>query len=171
MVTDRHLITKVYFPRILLPLSTLLSGSVDIAIGLTVLLLMLAFYGIAPSAAILMTPVFFLLTVATGLAVVSWLAPLNVRYRDVGHTMPFLMQIWMFSSPVAYSSSLVPDAWRWLYGINPMVGIIEGFRWAWVGTAAPDWRLLAASTSVVAALLAGGLARFHRMEKTFADVI
>jgi lipopolysaccharide transport system permease protein len=171
MTQERQLIAKIYFPRLLLPLGVLIAGMVDFGVGFVVLGGMLAWYGVAPSMAILLTPVFLLLALATALAVVTWLAPLNVRYRDVSYTMPFLLQIWMFTSPVAYSVELIPDRWRWLYGLNPMAGVIEGFRWAWLGTAAPSVALLGTSAAGVLVLLAMGVIFFHRMERTFADTI
>jgi lipopolysaccharide transport system permease protein len=171
MVAERHLISKVYFPRLLLPLGIVVAGIVDFAVGFLVLGAMLAWYGIPPTASILLTPLFLLLAVATALAVVTSLAPINVRYRDVSYTMPFLLQIWMFATPVAYSVELIPASWRWLYGLNPMAGVVEGFRWAWLGTAPPPPSLLAASATGVVVLLVAGAIFFHRMERTFADAI
>jgi lipopolysaccharide transport system permease protein len=171
MVAERHLISKVYFPRLLLALGVVVAGLVDFAVGFLVLGAMLAWYGITPTASILLTPLFLLLAVATAIAVVSWLAPINVRYRDVSYTMPFLLQIWMFATPVAYSIELIPIRWRWLYGLNPMASVVEGFRWAWLGTAPPTASLLAASATGVVILLVVGVIFFHRMERTFADAI
>lgn len=171
MTQERNLISKIYFPRLLLPLGVLVAGSVDFLVGFIVLGGMLFWYGVTPSAAVLLTPFFLLMALATALAVVTWLAPLNVRFRDVSYTMPFLLQIWMFASPVAYSTELIPADWRWLYGLNPMAGVIEGFRWAWLGTAPPSIALLATSMIGVLVLLAGGVVFFHRMERTFADTI
>jgi len=171
MIAERHLISKVFFPRLLLPVGVVVAGLVDFSVGFLVLGAMLAWYDIPLTASILLTPLFLLLAVATALAVVSWLAPLNVRYRDVSYTMPFLLQIWMFATPVAYSVELVPVRWRWLYGLNPMAGVVEGFRWAWLGTAPPTPSLLAASATGVVILLVIGVIIFHRMERTFADAI
>lgn len=171
MVAERSLISKVYFPRLLLPLGVLTAGAVDFAVGFLILGLMFAWYGITPAATILLTPLFLVLALLTALAVVSWLAPLNVRYRDVSYTMPFLLQIWMFATPVAYSVELIPVQWRWLYGLNPMAGVVEGFRWAWLGTPPPTPSLLAASAAGVVILLVMGLIFFHHMERTFADTI
>ena len=171
MTQERQLISKIYFPRLLLPLGVLLAGVVDFGVGFLVLGGMLAWYGIMPGVAVVLTPLFVLLTIATALAVVTWLAPLNVRYRDVWYTLPFLLQIWMFSSPVASSVELIPDRWRWLYGLNPMAGVIESFRWAWLGTPPPSPSLLVASTVGVVILLTAGVIFFHRMERTFADTI
>ncbi|HEU4693281.1 MAG TPA: ABC transporter permease [Vicinamibacterales bacterium] len=171
MVAERNLIAKVYFPRLLLPLGVLLAGVVDLAVGFVILAAMLAWYGVAPTGAILLAPLFVILALTTALAMVSWLAPLNVRYRDVSHTMPFLLQIWMFASPVAYSVELIPAQWRWVYGLNPVAGIVEGFRWACLGTTPPSASLIGASVAGVLILLAAGVIFFHRMERTFADSI
>jgi lipopolysaccharide transport system permease protein len=171
MVAERNLISKVYFPRLLLPLGVLLAGVVDFAVGFVILGVMLTWYGITPTAVMFLAPIFLLFALATALAMVSWLAPLNVRYRDVSHTMPFLLQIWMFASPVAYSVELIPVQWRWLYGLNPVAGIVEGFRWACLGTTPPTPSLIAASAIGVTFLLVGGVIFFHRMERTFADAI
>jgi lipopolysaccharide transport system permease protein len=154
-----------------LPLGVLVAGVVDFAVGFVILGLLFAWYGLVPTSTILLTPIFLALAVVTALAVVSWLAPLNVRYRDVTYTMPFLLQIWMFATPVAYSIELIPTQWRWLYGLNPMAGVIEGFRWAWLGTPPPTPSLLAASATGVVILLGIGVIFFHRMERTFADAI
>jgi lipopolysaccharide transport system permease protein len=171
MTQERQLISKVYFPRLLLPVGVLIAGLVDFAVGFVVLGVMLAYYGVAPSGALVLTPIFLLLAIATALSVVTWLGPLNVRYRDVSYTLPFLLQIWMFATPIVYSVELIPARWRWLSGLNPMAGVIEGFRWAWLGTAPPSLALLGMSTAGVLVLLMGGVIFFHRMERTFADTI
>ena len=171
MVADRQLISKVYFPRLLLPLGVLLAGIVDFGVGFIILGAMLAWYDVTLTANVLATPLFLLLAIATALAVVCWLAPLNVRYRDVSHAMPFLLQVWMFASPVAYSVELIPQQWRWVYGLNPMAGVIEGFRWSWLGTPPPSVSLILTSASGVVVLLVLGVIFFHRMERTFADTI
>jgi lipopolysaccharide transport system permease protein len=171
MVADRQLISKVYFPRLLLPLGVLLAGIVDFGVGFIILGSMLAWYDVTLTANVLATPLFLLLAIATALAVVCWLAPLNVRYRDVSHAMPFLLQVWMFASPVAYSVELIPQHWRWVYGLNPMAGVIEGFRWSWLGTPPPSVSLILTSASGVVVLLVLGVIFFHRMERTFADTI
>ena len=170
LVGSANLITKVYFPRLAIPMSAVLAGLLDLAIAFVVLLGMMLYYGIVPTAAILTLPLFLLLAIATALAVGLWLSALNVQYRDVRYTIPFLTQFWLFATPIAYSSSLVPQQWRALYGLNPMAGVVEGFRWALLGKDPPG-PLLVVSTVVVVLLLIGGLYYFRRMEKTFADVV
>src|SRR5438093_4244477 len=133
LVANERLITKVYFPRLVVPISAVLGGVVDFLIAFAILLVMMAYYGIRPTAAIITLPLFLLLTVATALAVGLWLSALNVQYRDVRYTIGFLTQFWLFATPVAYSSSIVPARWRALYGLNPMAGVVEGFRWALLG--------------------------------------
>jgi lipopolysaccharide transport system permease protein len=171
MVEHQRVITKVYFPRLLLPMSAVVSGLVDLAIGFVVFLGMMLYYGIKPGRAVLLLPFFLLLAVLTALGVGLWLSALNAIYRDVRYVLPFLVQFWMFASPVAYPSSLVPARWRWLYGLNPMAGVIEGFRWALTGSGAPPSLLLAASTAAVLAVVVGGVAYFQKMEGTIADVV
>ena len=171
VVEQQRVITKVYFPRLVLPLSAVVSGLLDFAISFVVFLGMMAYYRIMPSPAILLFPCFLLLAVLTALGVGLWLSALNAIYRDVRYVIPFLMQFWLFASPVAYPSSLVPQRWRWLYGLNPMAGVIEGFRWALTGHGQPPNIMLAVSAGMVLLLVAGGLAFFHRMEGTIADVV
>jgi lipopolysaccharide transport system permease protein len=171
VVADANLITKVYFPRLLLPLSAVVGGLIDFAIAFVFLLAMMAWYGLAPQWGILLLPFFVLLTMLTALSVSVWLSVVNVRYRDVGQAIPFLVQIWLFASPVAYSASVVPENWRFLYNLNPLAGIIEGFRWALLGSQNPSIVSLLSTTLVVLALLYGGIVFFKRMEKTFADVV
>jgi len=170
LVANQHLITKVYFPRLIIPISAVLAGLVDFAIAFVVLLGMMFYYGIVPTAAALTLPLFLLLAMATAMAVGLWLSALNVQYRDVGYTIPFLTQSWLFATPIAYSSSLVPEQWRALYGLNPMAGVVEGFRWALLGKAPPG-PLLVVSVTVVTLLLIGGVYYFRRMESIFADVV
>jgi lipopolysaccharide transport system permease protein len=171
MVENQRVITKVYFPRLLLPAAAVASGLVDVAFGFIVFLGLLLYYRIAPGPAILLMPLFLLLAVVTALGVGLWLSALNAIYRDVRYVVPFLIQFWMFASPVAYPSSLVPERWRWLYGLNPMAGVIEGFRWSLTGHGQPPSILLAASGSMVLLVLAGGVAYFQKMEGTIADVV
>jgi lipopolysaccharide transport system permease protein len=171
MVEHQRTITKIYFPRLLLPLSAVLSGLVDFAISFTLLIAMVVHYRTAPGRAALLLPVFLLLAVATALAAGLWLSALNAIYRDVRYVVPFLVQFWMFASPVVYPSSLVPARWRWLYGLNPMAGVIESFRWALTGHGQPPSPLLAASAGAVLALLTGGLLYFQKMQETIADVV
>ena len=171
LVASQNLITKVYFPRLVIPISAVLAGLVDFVIAFVVLLGMMFYYGIVPTAATLTLPLFILLAIATALAVGLWLSALNVQYRDVRYTIPFLTQFWLFITPIAYPSSLVPEGWRTLYGLNPMAGVVEGFRWALLGTENAPGPMVAVSVAVVVALLVGGLYYFRRMEKTFADVV
>ncbi len=169
VVENQRLITKVYFPRLILPISTALSGLVDFAIGFAVLSIFCFAYNILPTLAALWLPVLLLLALFTALGVGLWLSALNALYRDVRYVMTFLVQFWMFASPVAYPSSLVPARWRWLYGLNPMAGVIDGFRWAITGRGHPPDLLLLASAFAVALVLLGGLFFFNRMESTIAD--
>jgi lipopolysaccharide transport system permease protein len=171
LVDHARLITKVYFPRLLVPAAAVVAGLVDFAIAFLVLLGMLLYYGVPLTARILTIPLFLLLAAATALGVGLWLSALNVRYRDVRYTIPFLVQFWLFASPVAYPASLVPRQWRLLFGLNPMTGVVEGFRWALLGRAdAPD-RIVAVSALTVIAVLVGGVFYFRRVEKDFADVV
>ncbi len=171
VVAQQHVITKVYFPRLVLPLSAVVSGLLDFAIGFAVFLAMMAFYHIVPGPAILLVPCLLLLAVLTALGVGLWLSALNAIYRDVRYIVPFLVQSWLFASPVVYPSSLVPERWRWLYGLNPMAGVIEGFRWALTGHGQPPSSLLAVSAAMMLILAAGGAAYFQKMEGTIADVV
>jgi lipopolysaccharide transport system permease protein len=170
LVDHARLITKVYFPRLLVPTASVLAGLLDLAIASTVLVGMILYYGIVPGPAVLLLPAFVILAAATALGVGLWLSALNVQYRDVRYTIPFLVQFWLFLTPVAYSSTLVPERWRALYGLNPMTGVVEGFRWALLGKAEPPGALLFVSVGSVVLLLAGGLFYFRRMERRFADV-
>ena len=169
VVENQRVITKVYFPRLILPLSAVVSGLVDFGIGLVVLAMVTGAYGFRPTAALLWLPALILLAVLTALGVGLWMAALNALYRDVRYVVPFLIQFWMFASPVAYPSSLVPIRWRWLYGLNPMAGVIDGFRWAITGHGQAPGLLLLASSGMVAVVLVGGLFFFQRMEGTVAD--
>jgi len=172
LVANRRLITKVYFPRLVIPIAAVLAGLVDFGIAFVILVAMMFYYGIFPTVAALTLPLFLLLTLATALAVGLWLSALNVQYRDVRYTIPFLTQLWFFATPIAYSTSLVPERWRVLYGLNPMAGVVEGFRWALLGGEASGTKpLVAVSVLVVAVLLVGGLVYFRRMERTFADIV
>jgi lipopolysaccharide transport system permease protein len=171
IVENQRMITKVYFPRLVLPLSATLSGLVDFGVSFLMFLAMMVYYGIRPTRAIFCFPLFLLLALMTALGAGLWLSALNAIYRDVRYVLPFLVQFWMFASPVAYPSSLVPIRWRWVYGLNPMAGVIEGFRWSLTGHGDPPGLMLFASFLVVLAILAGGLAFFQRMEATIADVV
>lgn len=165
------MITKVYFPRLLVPVASVLAGVVDALISIALLVVVMFASASAPGPAILSLPAFMLFAVLAALAVGLWLSALNVQFRDVRYTIPFLTQFWMFLTPVAYPASLVPIGYRTLYGLNPMVGVVEGFRWALLGTDAPDWGMMAASAGVVLVLLVGGLFYFMRMERMFADIV
>ena len=171
VVEQQRVITKVYFPRVVLPISSVLSGLVDFAISFAVFLVLLPYYRIAPTWAVVWLPAFLLLAVLTALGVGLWLSALNALYRDVRYVLPFLVQFWMFSSPVAYPTSLVPVKWRWLYGLNPMAGVIEGFRWALTGHGQAPGALLAASSAGVILLVLGGLVYYHAVEGKIADVV
>lgn len=171
LVGNANLITKVYFPRLIIPLSATAAGLVDFGISFVVLFGLMLYYGMVPSWAVLWLPLFVLFTLLTALAVGLWVSALNVQYRDVQHMIPFVVQAWMFISPVAYSAELIPEGpWRILYGVNPLTGVIQGFRWALLGGHPPDV-LMAVSVIVVGVLLLSGLFYFKRMEKTFADVV
>jgi lipopolysaccharide transport system permease protein len=169
VVEHQSMITKVYFPRVLLPLSAVLSGLADFVLAFSLLVGLVLYYGIVPTPAVLLWPLFLLLAVATALAVSLWLSALNALYRDVRYAVPFLVQLWLFASPVAYPSTLVPADWRWLYGLNPMAGVIEGFRWSLTGHGQPPGLLVLASTIAVVGLLVGGFTYFQRIEGTIAD--
>jgi lipopolysaccharide transport system permease protein len=171
LVANERLITRVYFPRLAVPISTVIAGLVDFGIAFCVLLAMMFAYGVHPTWAVVTLPAFLLLAIISALGVGLWLSALNVQYRDVRYALVFIVQIWLFLSPVAYSSSLVPERWRPLYGLNPMAGVIEGFRWALLGKVEAPGPLLWVSILVAALILVGGLFYFRRMEKSFADVI
>jgi len=171
VVGNYTMITRVYFPRLVIPITTVVTGLLDFAIAFAILIGMMLFYGIVPTAAIWTLPFFILLTIATALGLGLWLAALNVEYRDVRFILPFLTQILFFITPVAYPSSLVPEPWRAIYSLNPMVGVVEGFRWALLGKAQPPSVVLVISVIAVIGLLIGGLYFFRYKEGTFADVI
>jgi lipopolysaccharide transport system permease protein len=170
VVGSRHLITKVYFPRLAIPLATVLAGLVDFAIAFLLLLGVMAWYGIVPGLEALVVIPLVLLAFVTALGVGLWLAALNVQYRDVRYVLPFLTQLWLFATPIVYPSSLVPAAWRPVYGLNPMVGVVDGFRWALLGSAPPG-PILAVSACAALALALGGIFYFRRMERAFADIV
>ena len=171
IVENQRLITKVYFTRLALPLSAVLSGLVDFGVSFLMFLVMMVYYGVRPCAAVLWLPAFLLLAILTALGVGLWLSALNAIYRDVRYVLPFLVQFWMFASPVVYASSLVPVKWRWLYGLNPMAGVIEGFRWSLAGRGDPPGRMFAVSVGVVIVVLLSGIGYFQKMETTVADVV
>jgi lipopolysaccharide transport system permease protein len=169
VVEHQRMITKVFFPRLILPFSAVLSGLVDFAIGFVVLIIFTLSYGIRPTAAVLLLPVFLLLAVLTALGMGLWLSALNALYRDVRYLIPFVVQFWMLASPVAYPSSMVPERYRWIYGLNPMAGVIEGFRWALTGRGQAPGSVLIASTTMMCIIAFSGLLFFNRMETTVAD--
>lgn len=171
LVANQNLITKVYFPRLVVPFAAVVSGLADFTISMAVLAGLMIYFRLPVGSAVLWLPVFVIFAVITALAVGLWLSALNVKFRDVRYTIPFMTQLWMFATPVAYPSSIVPTQWRALYGLNPMAGVVEGFRWALLGTTQAPGALLVVSAFVVAALLASGLIYFRRMEATFADTV
>ncbi len=170
MVTNSTIMTKVYFPRLIMPLSSVISPLVDFAVSFIVLLAMMVYYGYAPTVNIVFLPLFLLLALATSLGVGLWLSALNVKYRDFQYTVPFLIQIWMFASPVVYASSIVPESLRVWYGLNPMTGVIEGFRWALLGNGTPSAMVLV-SVVMVLIILISGMFYFRRMEQYYADIV
>jgi lipopolysaccharide transport system permease protein len=169
LVGSANLIRKVYFPRLVIPISAIASGVVDSALAFLVLLLMILLYGIVPTAAVVWLPLLALLALVAALGVGLWLTALNVQFRDVRYAIPFVVQAWMFATPIAYPSSLLDEPWRSLYGINPMAGVVEGFRWALLGTDTAPGSIVYVSALVAVAVLASGLIYFRRMERTFAD--
>jgi lipopolysaccharide transport system permease protein len=171
MVSNANLLKKIYFPRLALPISRVLAGGVDFALAFAVLLGLMAWYGLWPTGNVVWLPVFLLLALVTSLGAGLWLAAMSVQFRDVIVTVPFLVQFWMFATPVAYSSSLLPEPWRAVYGFNPMVGVIEGFRWALLGTDTAPGPMVAVSAIAAVLLLVSGAYYFKRLEKTFADVV
>jgi lipopolysaccharide transport system permease protein len=171
LVGSASLISKVYFPRLVIPISSVVGGIVDFALSFVLLIIMMRFYGIVPSIAVLWLPLFLLLAMVTALGVGLWLTAMNVQFRDIAYIVPFLTQAWMFASPIVYPSSLLSGTWRTIYGINPMVGVIEGFRWALLGTDTAPGPIIFVSAAISIILLISGLFYFRRMERVFADVV
>jgi homopolymeric O-antigen transport system permease protein len=171
LVADRNLITKVYFPRLIVPMAAICVGLADYVVAFVVLVALMLYYGVLPPLAVLTLPLWTLLASATALAAGVWLSALNVRYRDVRYTLPFLSQLWLFATPVAYPLSIVPPQWRPLFALNPMVGVVEGFRWAMLGHGSASILPIAISVAVVIVVLTGGLYYFRRTELTFADMV
>lgn len=171
LVGSSNLITKVYFPRLVIPLSTVLSGIVDFFLALVVLIGMMFYYRMLPSLNIIWLPLFLLLAFVTALGVGLWLSAMNVKYRDIRYVVPFITQIWLFATPIAYPSSLLPEPWQIVYGLNPMVGVVEGFRWALFGTHSEAGAIVLLSCLVALGLMISGAFYFRRMEKTFADIV
>lgn len=171
MVGSANLITKVYFPRMILPFSAVLVGLVDLLIASSVLAMLMLYYGIAPGPAVVVAPVLVALVSLCAAGAGLWLSALNVEYRDIRYTVPFLIQLWMFASPVIYPSGIVPEKYQWLFALNPMAGILKAFRAALLGHQPVDWGAFGVSSLMVAALLVSGLLYFRRMERSFADII
>jgi lipopolysaccharide transport system permease protein len=179
MIANRAMITKVYFPRLSIPLASVLSGLVDFSIAFIVLVGMMAYYHYTPgndfqftlTAATLTLPLFLLLALGTALGVGLWLSALNVLYRDINYILPFLTQFWLFVTPIAYPASMIPERWQLLYAINPMTGVVEGFRWALLGTTSAPGPMVLVSTIISVIVLVSGLFYFRRMERTFADMV
>jgi len=171
LVGSTDLITKVYFPRLIIPVSSVLSGFIDFAIAFIVFMAMAFYYGIYPALSIILLPFLLLLGLITALGVGLWLSALNVKFRDVRYTIPFLTQFWLFATPIAYPSSLLSEPWRTIYGINPMVGVVEGFRWVLLGADTAPGAIIFVSALVSMGLLVSGAFYFKRMEKFFADII
>jgi lipopolysaccharide transport system permease protein len=171
LVGDSELVKKVYFPRLLIPLANIVSPLLDFFVSLIVLFALMAWYGIWPGANLLFVPVLLVMTAALTLALGLWIGPVNVKYRDVMHTLPFLLQIWMYATPIVYPLSMVPERFRTLYSLNPTVGLIEGFRWALLGKGQVDVVALGMSAVMIVLLLVTGVLWFKRAERTFADVI
>ena len=171
LVSNQNMVTKVYFPRVLIPATSILGAVVDFVVAFVIVIGLMVYFNIPPTWAILTLPLFVLLVVVTALTVGLWLSALSVRYRDVRHILPFLVQFWLYATPVAYATSLVPEKWRLIYGLNPLVGAVDGFRWALLGTDASLGVHVVASVAVTFVLLFGGLWYFHRMESDFADLV
>ena len=171
LVSSANLIQKVYFPRLAVPIASVFSGMVDFVLAFIVLLGMMLYYGMLPTINVVWLPAFCLLAFVTSLGVGLWLSAMNVRFRDVRYTVPFLVQFWMFATPIAYPSSLLSEPWRTLYGLNPMVGVIEGFRWGLLGTNTAPGGIIIISSLMAMAILVGGAFYFRRAEKNFADIV
>ena len=171
LVTGASMVRKVYFPRLVVPSAAIMAGLVDALISFGVLMIMMPFFGTLPGVRVLYLPLLVLLALVTALGVGIWFSALNVQFRDVRYTVPFVVQIWMFATPIAYPSTLVPEPWRVVYALNPMVGVVEGFRWALLDAGTAPGRMVAVSAAVALVLLVSGVAFFRRVERTFADVI
>jgi len=171
LVGESHLISKVYFPRLIIPLAAAATPAVDLLFALVVVIPLMLWYGVTPGWPLLFFPFFILIALLAALAVSLWFSALHVKFRDVGHIIPFFVQFWMFASPVVYPVSLIPEQWRGLYSLNPVVGVVEGFRWTLLGQAPPALETMIPSLSIVIVLFVSGVVYFKRMERTFADVI
>jgi lipopolysaccharide transport system permease protein len=171
LVGSANLLRKIYFPRLTIPVSAVLAGTVDFTLAMSMLVVMMLHYGIVPGPNVIWLPLFVLISMMTSMGAGLWLSALNVLFRDVRYTMPFLTQCWMFATPIAYPSSLLPEPWKTVYGLNPMAGVIEGFRWALLGTQTAPGAMLWVSAAVAAGILVSGAYYFRRMERTFADTV
>lgn len=171
LIGSANLIKKVYFPRLTIPVAAVLAGIVDFAVAFAVLIVMMLFYGVVPSINVLLLPLLLVLAMITALGVGLWLSAMNVQYRDIRYVVPFLAQIWLFATPIAYSSTLLPQPWRTIYALNPMVGVVDGFRWVLLGTDTAPGLTLLASSGVAVLLLVTGAFYFRRMERRFADIV
>lgn len=171
LVINANMIKKIYFPRLALPIASVFAGVIDFLLAFVVLLGIMLYYGLVPTINIIWLPLFLLLALITSLGVSLWLAAMNVQFRDVHYTIPFLTQAWLFVTPIAYPSSLLPEPWRTLYGINPMAGVVEGFRWALLGTGTAPGKMIIVSVLVALTLFISGAFYFRRMEQSFADVL
>ncbi len=172
LTSNQNMITKTYFPRLVLPMASVLGGLLDFAIAFVVLIGMMFYFGITPGIhAIWALPLFILLSIVTALGVALWLSAINVQYRDVGYALPFLSQFWMFVTPIAYSSSVISERWQMIYALNPMAGVVNGFRWALLGVGNPPDMLIGISAAISVLVLLSGLVYFRNMERTFADTI
>jgi lipopolysaccharide transport system permease protein len=171
LLQNSNMLKKIYFPRLVMPISSVISGTVDFVFAFIVLIAMMLFYGIVPTVNIVWLPFLVLLALGTALGAGLWLSAINVQYRDVRYVIPFLIQVWLFATPIAYPSSLLTEPWRTLYGLNPMVGVVEGFRWALLGTETAPGTAVMVSSFMAGILLVSGTFYFRRMERTFADVV
>jgi lipopolysaccharide transport system permease protein len=171
IVANKQLVTKVYFPRLIIPIASTLAGVVDFVISSFVLVGLMAYYHIVPTIWVVITPLLVVFALVTAIAVGLWLAALNARYRDVQYTIPFLIQLWFFVTPIVYSTGILPDRLTFVYGLNPMVGVVQGFRWALLGSASHVGPLMILAVGIVSVLLLGGLAYFRRTERIFADLV
>jgi lipopolysaccharide transport system permease protein len=171
LLQNSNMLKKIYFPRLVMPISSIISGTVDFIFAFIVLIAMMFFYGILPTVNIIWLPFLMLLALGTALGGGLWLSAINVQYRDVRYVIPFLIQVWLFATPIAYPSSLLSEPWRTLYGLNPMVGVVEGFRWALLGTETAPGTAVVVSSFMAGILLVSGTYYFRRMEKTFADIV
>jgi len=171
LITDARLITKVYFPRLAIPLASTFSAMIDLSVSLAVMTVLMVIYGVSPTWRLLLLPVFIILTAVTATGVSLWLSALNVRYRDFVHAMPFMLQVWMLASPVAYATSIVPEKWRVLYGLNPAVAFVEGFRWSILGSSSITPQMVMITSAVALVVFVGGAFFFRRVERGFADSV